>query len=70
LVNVIKKTERIRSNTQIRRRKLFETGIKRNKSTVVRFNAPDIHYGLAEPLDNILTEEELNNKQNALGQVG
>jgi len=30
---------------------------------VVRFNAPDIHYGLAEPLDNIPTEEELNIKK-------
>lgn len=47
----------------MRRRKLFETGVKRYKSTSTRFNGPDIHYGLAEPLDNIPTEEELNTKK-------
>lgn len=54
--------ERIRNNTKIRRRKLFDLGIKRTKSNK-RFNGPDADYGLAEPLDNIINDEELGTKK-------
>lgn len=47
----------------MQRRKLFECGKKRNKSTKTRFSGKDVDYGLAEPLDDLLTEEELEKKK-------
>lgn len=42
----------------MRRRKLFDDGIGRSKIKS-KFNAPDQDYGLTEPLDNLITNEEL-----------
>lgn len=55
--------ERIRTNTIMRRKRLFDTGEKRKKSTATRFSGPDTDYGLAEPLDNIITEQEFDIKK-------
>jgi len=60
LINI----DRIRKNTTIVRKRLFESGKKRSKLTTTRFSGPDMHYGLAEPLDNILTNEELSPTKN------
>ncbi|XP_050528291.1 uncharacterized protein LOC126898366 [Daktulosphaira vitifoliae] len=47
----------------MRRRKLFEAGKKRIKSSAsLKFSGPDRDYGLVEPLDNIPSEEELREK--------
>lgn len=58
--------QRIRSNTVIRRRKLFDMGTKRTKSSITRSYGPDLDYGLAEPLDNIISNEDLNMKKKVL----
>jgi len=60
----LKNIDRIRKNTTIVRKRLFESGKKRSKLTTTRFSGPDMHYGLAEPLDDILTNEELSTNQN------
>lgn len=39
-------------------------GIRRTKSSTTRSYGPDSDYGLAEPLDNILNNEDLNIKKN------
>lgn len=52
--------KRISNNTVMRRRKLFNSGVKRTKSSVTRFSGPDANYGLAKPLENFVTDKELN----------
>jgi len=44
-----KNINRIRNNTIMRRRKLFDNGVVRMKHKFT-FSAPDKYYGLAEPL--------------------
>jgi len=51
---------RIRKNTIVRRRKLFENGIRRSKPSGNRFNGPDEDYGMAEPIEDNL--DDLNEK--------
>jgi len=46
----------------MRRRKLFTEGIKRSKSKLMS-NGPDVDYGLALPLDDIMSSEELQKKK-------
>jgi len=48
----------------MRRKKLFDMGIRRTKSSTTRSYAPDSDYGLAEPLENIISNEDLNMKKN------
>lgn len=52
---------RIRKNTIMRRRKLFENGIRRSKPSGNRFNGPDEDYGMAEPIEDDL--DDLNEKK-------
>lgn len=47
----------------MRRRKLFDMGLRRTKSSTKRSYAPDSDYGLAEPLDSIISNEDLNIKK-------
>lgn len=56
---------RIRNNTIMRRRKLFDNGVVRMKHKFT-FSAPDKYYGLAEPLDDflILCNEDMVEKKN------
>lgn len=51
---------RVRTNTAMRRRKLFSEGTKRKK---LHLGAPDKEYGLAEPLIETISEENLNDKK-------
>jgi hypothetical protein len=51
---------RIRNNTIMRRRKLFENGIRRSKPSG-KFNGPDEDYGMAEPIEDDL--DDLNEKK-------
>lgn len=55
---------RIRNNTNNRRRKLFSSGIIRTK-TKYKCSAPDKNYGLAEPLDDhfSLNDDQLLEKK-------
>ncbi|CAI6371418.1 unnamed protein product [Macrosiphum euphorbiae] len=46
--------DRIRSNTTMRRRKLFAAGVVRSKPKT-KSSAPDKDYGLAEPLDDLFS---------------
>lgn len=46
----------------MRRRKLFTGGIKRSKSKSM-FNGPDVDYGLALPLDDVMSSDELQKKK-------
>lgn len=52
---------RLRKNTIMWRRKLFENGIRRSKPSVNRFNRPDEDYGMSEPIEDDL--DELNEKK-------
>lgn len=54
--------ERIRKNTLKRRIKLFSSGIGRQKSKMFS-SVADEHYGLAEPLQDIINDEELTKKK-------
>lgn len=56
--------DRIRQNTITRRRKLFLSGTKRSKSkSGNRFSGLDADYGLAEPLDNLITDDDSDEKK-------
>lgn len=46
----------------MRRRKLFDQSIRRTKPTV-KFSGPDADYGFAEPLDDLISENELKQKK-------
>ncbi|XP_022166128.1 uncharacterized protein LOC111030767 isoform X3 [Myzus persicae] len=56
----LKNISRVRTNTAMRRRRLVYEGTKRKK---LHFGAPDKEYGLAEPLLETLSEEQLNEKK-------
>lgn len=55
--------DRIRSNLLKRRRRLFSEGTRNRKSKKKYLGAPDKDYGLAEPLIDILSDEELEKKK-------
>jgi len=48
----------------MRRRKLFENGIRRSRPSGNRFNGPDEDYGMAEPIEDDL--DDLNEKKTEL----
>lgn len=52
---------RIRKYTIMRRRKLFENGIRRSKPSGNRFNGSDEDYGMVEPIEDDL--DDLNEKK-------
>lgn len=56
----LKNISGVRTNTAMRRRRLVYEGTKRKK---LHFGAPDKEYGLAEPLLETLSEEQLNEKK-------
>lgn len=58
----ISNIERIRKNTTMRRRQLFTSGIGRSKPKS-KFNNPDEDYGLADPLDDAMNEDEFSEKK-------
>jgi len=53
--------EKIRRNTVVRRRKLFCEGEKRKKP-IIKYSGPDADYGLAEPLDGLISDNDLKKK--------
>lgn len=46
----------------MRRRKLFNEGVRRTKS-ILKSSGPDADYGFAEPLDGLISDEELKQKK-------
>lgn len=59
--------QRIRDNTFKRRKRLFTSGIKRPK-TKFSSSAADNNYELAEPLIDVIDDEELIKKKRYISQ--
>lgn len=63
----LKNTDRIRLNT-LKRRRLFTNQTYKKKNVGSQSKGPDNHYGLAEPLLDIIDENELEEKKKQLIQ--